>query len=497
MRNRPRNHHSRAPCVDPGAADAMTPSFGAPTEFAPGTLVTSSSSSQAPRLTRDQLANHLHRAENPSEGLIGTEFEAIILHAQNSSPRVASYNQSVAPVLQALCEEFAWTAGPNRGNQGEIVELRRNGASITLEPGGQIELSGAPQENVHATCQEFRQHRRELDAVGKKLGLSFLATGFHPFATREEIQWMPKGRYEVMRNYLPTQGSRALDMMLRTCTVQVNLDYPNEQECGRRFCSMLKASSLLTALFANSPYKEGQATGYHSERSRVWSEVDPKRCGLPPFAFEENFSYEKYVDWVLQVPMFFIYREGQYIPYHQPFSSYLADGFVDDHGQRHYATLADWELHLSTVFPEVRLKPYIEIRGADAVSHRYLCALPALSKGLLYDDQSLSALEELVSGLSPQQAQDRWERARKFAFQDPDILALCQRMLRIARDGLDRLDASLAPDAREACFLDPLQELLDRGATIAQASLSELGERPTPLALSRHYHYAGAPVFST
>lgn len=457
----------------------------------PANPVTEPTATNVGRLTRDQLSLHLTKAQNPGSGLIGTEFEAIVLTAQRPRPKVASYSESVAPVLKALCDKFGWAAGPNRGVGDEMVELVRNGASITLEPGGQIELSGAPQKNVRDTCQEFRQHRKELHEVGEFLGLSFLATGFHPFATRNEIQWMPKGRYSVMRSYLPTRGERSLDMMLRTCTVQVNLDYPDERECGRRFCAMLKASSLITALFSNSPFREGRASGYLSERSLVWSSVDPDRCGLPSFAFEPNFSYEKYVDWVLSVPMFFIYREGKYIPCHIPFSQFLEKGFTDDSRVQHHPTLADWELHLSTVFPEVRLKPFIEVRGADAVSHQYLCALPALCKGLLYDSQAMDALEELMSGLTPTTAQERWERARKFAFKDDEIYELCEKLVQIAHDGLARLDAPLAPAAHEVDFLNPLIELIDRRETLAQASLRELGSSPDPHKLCEHYRYAG------
>nr|WP_255216041.1 glutamate-cysteine ligase family protein [Pseudenhygromyxa sp. WMMC2535] len=394
-------------------------------------------------------------------------------------------------------DRFGWRESRDRGVGGELIALERDGASITLEPGGQFELSGAPLPTVHHTCAEFTTHYEELTAVAEPMGVSWLACGFHPFATRDEIDLMPKGRYEVMRAYLPTRGDMALDMMLRTCTVQANFDYKDEAQCGRRLRLMLGVSSLITALFANSPYREGEAAGVRSLRSQVWEHVDPDRCGLLPFVFEGAFSWQRYVDWALDVPMFFVRREGRYNPYHVPFRRFLAEGFRDGQGTVHRATQADWELHLSTLFPEVRLKPFIEIRGADSVGSRTVCALPALCKGLMYDDDARDGAWELVRDLDFAARMDLWRRARTHGLCDPEVLAKCKALLALARAGLDRLDVRDSKDRTEARFLDALDAQVERGATPAGDALATLGENPGRGAegrkqLARQFRFAGA-----
>lgn len=456
------------------------------------------------KLTREDLLSPFQKAENPKAPRIGTEFEAIPLRRGPAGPETVDYNHAIAPILEQLCSRFAWNPSEDRGVDGEIIALQRDGASITLEPGGQLELSGAPLYNVHQTCEEFRAHRKELHEIGQSLGISFLAAGFHPFASRDDIHWMPKDRYAVMRKYLPTRGALALDMMLRTATVQVNLDYPNEKECGRRFVAISKASSLLTALFANSPFFEGKASAYQSYRSRVWAEVDPDRCGLPDFLFDQGFSYERYVDWALSVPMFFIQRNHRYLPLHIPFGEYLEQGYQDPNQGLHQATAKDWNLHLSTLFPEVRLKPFIEVRGADGANHRFLCALPALTKALLYDDEALLELEALVANIDKAQAMDRWERARKHGLQDPQIARDCERLIHIAGQSLARNDREQQDPARhEFDFLNPLRELLqdkkNRAAKMLEAAkTAPLAKSPAQGLdrdwLCRQFYYAGAEL---
>src|SRR5690606_12380047 len=262
--------------------------------------------------------------------------------------------ETVLPTLEAMRDRFGWTESKDRGVAGELIALERDGASITLEPGGQFELSGKPLPTVHDTCAEFTTHYRELDEIASEMGVAWIACGFHPFATREEIDLMPKGRYEVMRRYLPTRGALALDMMLRTCTVQANFDYKDEAQCGRRLRLMLGVSSLITALFANSPFVEGEFAGVRSRRSATWEQVDPDRCGLLPFVCEGEFSWAHHVDFALDVPMFFVKRGHHYHEHHATFRRFLADGFVDPQGTMHRATQGDWEIHLSTLFPEVR-----------------------------------------------------------------------------------------------------------------------------------------------
>jgi glutamate--cysteine ligase len=472
------------------------------------TVEISSSSTQDPswrggdaELTgTDELVQWFERAKRPGAHLVGTEQEKFgIVRDASGMPEPVRYREHVLPTLEAMIERFGWKPAKDRGIDGELIALERDGASITLEPGGQFELSGKPLPTVHHTCAEFTQHYEELHAIAQPMGIAWLACGFHPFATREEIDWMPKGRYRVMRAYLPTRGELALDMMLRTCTVQANFDYRDEAQCGRRLRLMLGVSSLITALFANSPFEEGEFSGYHSRRSRTWEAVDPERCGLLPFAFEGEFAWQKYVDWALGVPMFFVKRGHHYHPHHVSFRRFMDEGFTAPDGQHHRATQGDWELHLSTLFPEVRLKPYIEIRGADSVGSKTVCALPALCKGLMYDDDAGEAAWELVADLEFAQRMQLWSRARTHGLSDPDIRAKCQQLLEFARQGLERLDVRDSKGRTEARFLDALDEQVARGATPAADALAQFGEHPgrsaeTRAKLANWFRFAGAEL---
>ncbi len=446
----------------------------------------------------DELVAWFERARRPSHHLIGTEQEKFGLAlGSDGVAEPVTYREHVLPTLMAMHERFGWALGKDRGVDGEIIALERDGASITLEPGGQLELSGKPLPTVHDTCAEFTQHYQELHAIAEPMGVAWIACGFHPFARRDEIDWMPKGRYRVMREYLPTRGALAVDMMIRTCTVQANFDFADEAQCGRRFRLMLGVSSLITGLFANSPYKEGAATGVLSTRSATWEHVDPARCGLPRFAFEGEFAWAKYVDWALDIPMFFVKRGSTYHPHHVSFRTFLHEGFNAPDGVHHRATQGDWELHLSTLFPEVRLKPYIEIRGADCVGSRTVCALPALCKGLMYDDDAGAAAWELVEDLDYEARMDLWRRARTRGLNDPEVRRKCERLLGYARMGLERLDIRDSKGRTEARFLDPLDEQVARGATPAGDALAHFGEHPgrdpdTRRALVRWFHFAGA-----
>jgi glutamate--cysteine ligase len=448
----------------------------------------------------DELVQWFERARRPGNHLVGTEQEKFgIVRDPSGMPEPVRYREHVLPTLEAMIERFGWQPAKDRGIAGELIALERDGASITLEPGGQFELSGKPLPTIHHTCAEFTQHYEELHAVAEPMGIAWLACGFHPFATREEVDWMPKGRYRVMRAYLPTRGPLALDMMLRTCTVQANLDYADEAQCGRRLRLMLGVSSLITALFANSPFEEGKWSGYHSRRSRTWEQVDPDRCGLLPFVFEGEFAWQKYVDWALDVPMFFVKRGHDYHPHHVSFRRFMDDGFTAPDGRHHRATQGDWELHLSTMFPEVRIKPYIEIRGADSVGSKTVCALPALCKGLMYDDQAGEAAWELVGDLEFGQRMELWSRARTHALRDVEIRAKCETLLRFAREGLERLDVRDSKGRTEARFLDALDEQVQRGATPAADALAHFGEHPGRSAESRAklanwFRFAGAEL---
>ncbi len=427
-------------------------------------------------LHRDDLVAFFERAIRPGQTLIGTEQEkfGFVLEGDRRVP--IDYPNHIGPLLELMRERFGWRVGYDKGLEGETVMLERDNASITLEPGGQFELSGAPLATVHETCAEFSNHFEELDAVAKELGLSFTTCGFHPFATLEQINWMPKGRYKVMRAYLPQHGARALDMMTRTCTVQANMDYGSEAECGRRLRTALAISPALTAAFANSPLYEGRVNGLQSNRNEVWEEVDPDRCGLPAFLFDEDFSFEKYIDWALATPMFFIKRDGAYIAHHRPFADFLAEGLVGPNGTRHRASFADWELHLSTLFPEVRIKPFIEVRGVDSVGSRFVCALPALLKGLLYDDASCQAAWELVGPYDHAGRMDLWRRGRRQGIHDPEILASARGLVALAREALDRMAVLDSKGRTEARFLDPLEASLEAGASPGDLAMQSIYE---------------------
>lgn len=449
-------------------------------------------------LTSDDLTGFFRRAErpDPAHHKVGTEHEKFGVVLDDHGVRPVEYKAHVLAVMSTFMERFGWRPSPDRGDDGALIALERDGASITLEPGGQFELSGKPLANVHQTCQEFTQHQRELHEASVALGVAWFAAGFHPFATRDEVNWMPKPRYAVMRAFLPTRGQRGLDMMLRTCTVQANFDYASEVQCGRRFRVAMGVSGLSTALFANSPYREGEDRGFASLRSDNWTDVDPARCGLLPWAFEGDFSYQRYVDWALDVPMFFIRRSGRYIPTHAPFRAYLAQGFVDADGTKHTPTRGDWELHLSTLFPEIRLKPFLEVRGCDSVPHRIVCALPALWKGILYDDDALEAAWDLVRDLTFNERRELWLECRRDALRAPRTRELCAELLKIARAGLRRAAILDSRGRDETHFLDCLDELVAAGTSLADLARSSLGPSPGRGAAARRafvraFYFAG------
>ncbi len=434
---------------------------------------------EAAALRRDQLVTYFDGAlrSDPSTHLIGTELERFGLARDEEAGAYmpVRYDPHIKAVLEGFVRDYGWEVGPDHGTHGEVVELRRNGASITLEPGGQFELSGAPLRNVHETCDEFSEHYAELDAISRPLGLTWLAVGHHPFATREQINWMPKGRYEVMRNYLPTKGSMAMDMMSRTCTVQANFDYTSEQQCGQRLRRVSALAPIIMAMFANSPLVEGKPSGRVSSRSWVWTDVDNARCGIRPFFFDSGFSFEQYVDWVLDVPMFFFKRNDKYIAYHQTFRHFLEHGAPCPDGSHTHATYDDWLLQLSTVFPEVRLKPHLEFRSADAVGSRFVCALPALLKGLLYDDAAGDEAMAPLDGLAFDERVTLWHEAANVGMKSPRVHELAKHVLKLSYEALEGFGVLDSKGRRESRFLDPLAPLVEEGISPGEDTLRTLG----------------------
>lgn len=421
---------------------------------------------------RQQLVDYLAAGEKPREAWrIGTEHEKFGFRTDDLRPPVFEGEHGIRALLEGIASRYGWTII----REGETpVALSRGGASITLEPAGQLELSGAPLETIHQTCGEVNEHLEEVRSVADALGLGFLGMGFQPKWRRDEMPWMPKGRYKIMREYMPKVGSLGLDMMTRTCTVQVNLDFASEADMVKKFRTSLALQPIATALFADSPFTDGQPNGYLSYRSQVWTDTDADRTGMLDFVFDDGFGYERYVDYILGVPMYFSYQDGRYIDLAgQDFRRFMAGELPALPGTR--ATMKDWADHLTTAFPEVRLKQYLEMRGADGGPWGRLCALPALWVGLLYDDEALDAAWDLVKDFSMAERHALRDgvprQALKLPFRRGTVRDLAQETLKIAAHGLQRRARLNRNGADERLFLEPLIEIVEANQTPAERKL--------------------------
>jgi glutamate--cysteine ligase len=423
----------------------------------------------------DDLLAPFYDAEKPrARWLVGTEAERIAVQRETGAHLPYDGRVSVEGIFERLVDDQAWEPQREMAD-GPVIALRRGDGSITLEPGSQIELSGAPFRTVHEGKEESDAHWAELQPVIDDLGLLWLALGSHPFATVDELGWVPKLRYGVMREYMPTRGSMAGDMMTKTCTVQANLDYASEEDAMRKLRVGLKAQPLVTAMFANSPWNEGKRSGYKSYRALAWLHMDPDRSGLLPFAWKDHPKYLDYVEWALNAPMFLVKRNGKaHYNTGQTFRSFMEVGFE---GVR--ANYGDWIEHLSTLFPEVRLKSTLEFRGADVQRPELLFALPALWKGLIYDDASFSALEGLVDPwpfAGVEQQRDALARhGIQTKFMRRDAVDWAGEILELAEAGLRRLDDRNEAGEDETVYLRPLRALLERSRCPADALLAEVG----------------------
>lgn len=372
----------------------------------------------------------------------------------------------VSRFMEMLERDHGW-AGEGEVPGAPTIALLRNNASITLEPGSQFELSGAAHEDIHGVYHEAIQHHREIAPLSKELGVRWLGVGFHPFAKRADYTFVPKMRYGVMREYLPTRGGHALDMMLRTATVQANFDYSSEKDAMQKMRVSLRLSPLNTAMFANSPFYEGKLHGGKSYRGKVWLDVDPDRSGLVPSLLSKDASYEKYIEWALDVPMFMLKRDGKAIANTgQTFRAFMKDGF-----EGHLATQTDWQTHLNTLFPEVRLKKTLEIRGADSQDTPLMAAMAALWTGLLYDDEALSACDELTSDWSHAELNALRASAAHDGlaakFRGKPLSVFAEVIVDIAARGLAtrrKLDAEGKDETR---YLAPLAKLVESGKSPA------------------------------
>jgi glutamate--cysteine ligase len=399
--------------------------------------------------------------------LIGTEHEKFGFLRDSLAPLPFSGPRSIEAVLAGLAERFQWEPL----YEGEhLVALKKDGASITLEPGGQFELSGAPLRSIHETCGEVSQHLKEVKAVSDPLDVGFIGLGAAPHWSRDDMPKVPKGRYTIMRNYMPKVGGLGLDMMHRTATVQVNLDFADEADMVRKFRVALALQPLATALFANSPFTDGRKNGFKSWRAHVWTDTDPHRTGMLDFVFDEDFGFERYTQYMLDVPMYFVWRDGTYYDATgQSFRDFLDGTLPAAPGVR--PTIEDWKDHLSTAFPEVRLKTFLEMRGADSGSWGRICALPAFWVGLLYDDQSLAAAADLISDWTAEERADfRLVAARQglqAEFRGKPLRELARHVLDIAVDGLKRRADMDMAGSDETGFLEPLQEIVRSGRSFA------------------------------
>jgi glutamate--cysteine ligase len=425
----------------------------------------------------DELLSPFVAACKPrAEWRVGTEAEKFGLLAESLQPLPFVGPRSVQRVLQLFVERHGWQAEREQPH-GDVIALTRGSSSITLEPAGQLELSGAPFASIHETAAEFDTHLRELHGISDELGIVWLSLGFHPFATQAELPQVTKSRYAIMQRYLPTRGPRALDMMRRTCTVQANLDYDSEQDAVRKLRVGLALQPIVTAMFANSPFYEGTTGAHRCERAAVWLGMDPDRSGILPFAWERDMSFQSYVEWALDVPMFLLKRGDKVIENtRQTFRSFMKDGVQGERATRH-----DWELHLNTLFPEARLKKTLEMRGADAQGPLLTPALPALWKGLLYDAEALTRAEALIAPLDARSVLEaRPEIARKALdarLAGRSVGGWASDVLEIARGGLVRLAVGDTDAASEAAYLGPLSSLIECGACPADALLAATQDR--------------------
>lgn len=424
--------------------------------------------------SRGQLAEYLESGCKPRESWrIGTEHEKFGYDAATRNPLPYEGPCSIKAMLEGLRDRFGWSPVEEAGN---IIGLSRNGAHVSLEPGGQLELSGAPLENLHQTCDEVNCHLREVQEVADAIGARFIGLGVSPDWTHAQMPVMPKGRYRLMTDYMGRVGELGTQMMYRTCTVQVNLDYGSEADMVKKLRVALALQPVATALFASSPLLEGKGNGHQSWRSRIWRSLDSDRTGMLPFVFDEGFGFEAWVDYALDVPMYFVYRDGVYIDaLGQSFRDFLKGKLPALPGE--IPTLSDWADHLTTLFPEARIKKFIEMRGADGGPWRRLCALPALWVGLVYDQGALDACWDLVKGWD---AEFR-ERLRVAASEEGirarvdgvEMMSLARRALEIAGEGLKaRAGAGaggLLPD--ETHFLNVVQETVDTGETLSDEIL--------------------------
>lgn len=432
-----------------------------------------SAKNDTPIDSKDVLVRYMENGcKPPEQWRIGTEHEKFAFRLSDLKPLTYDGDQGIRELLMRLTR-FGWE--PVYEGENVIALSSKDGGSVSLEPAGQLELSGAAVENIHQTCDEVSSHLQQVKAIAKEMGIGFVGLGYRPKWPVEDVPWMPKGRYKIMREYMPKKGKLGLEMMQSTCTVQVNLDFCSEQVMVEMFRIALALQPVATALWANSPFRKGKPSEYLSYRSHIWTDVDPDRSGMLPFVFEDGMGFERYVDYALDVPMYFVYRDGKYIDASgQSFRDFMNGELPAYPG--HKPVLSDWADHISTIFPEVRLKTFLEMRGADGGPWNRLCALSAFWVGLLYDSEARAAAYDLIKDWTDEERQALRDQvpttALKTPFRNQTVREIACEALCISHRGLknrNRLD-SVGMD--ESHFLQPIFQTAESGLTPADELLA-------------------------
>jgi glutamate--cysteine ligase len=417
----------------------------------------------------DQLIEFFSSACKPRQSWrIGTEYEKVAVWAANG--QAVPFTGGIEEVLRRLADRYPWESIVE---DGRIVALQGPQASITLEPGGQLELSGQQCDSVHCARSEFTEHVEQIVSVGDELGIAFLGLGTQPLSTLDEIEWVPKRRYRIMAPYMTRVGTLGQRMMKQTATVQVNIDYDSERDAMHKLRTGMGLGSLLTAMFANSPLSDGRLNGYLSFRGHIWTDTDNARSGLLPFVFRESCSFSDYTDYALDVPMYFIVRDGRWTEMTAlTFRRFWQEGYQ---GER--ATLADWNAHLTTLFPEFRLKGYIEARSIDSQAPELMLAVPALIKGLFYDADCLGAAWDLVKRWTWEERCELYHAVHRQALRARvrgiELKELCRELVDIAETGLDRQAQYDARGQSEAVYLERLRDLVRQGRCPAELLIEQ------------------------
>jgi glutamate--cysteine ligase len=424
----------------------------------------------------DELVMHLAEGNKPREKWrIGTEHEKFPFYVDGNAPVPYGGPRGIRAILEGMQEKLGWDPILDAGRIIGLVEPTGQGA-ISLEPGGQFELSGAPLETIHQTCREGNAHLAQVREIAEPMGVRFLGLGGSPKWTLDETPKMPKSRYEIMTRYMPKVGSKGLDMMYRTCTIQVNLDFESEADMRRKMQVSLKLQPLSTALFANSPFTEGRPNGLLSWRGDIWRDTDNQRSGLLEFCFSRDFGFFDYVEWALDVPMYFVIRNGEYVD----MTRYTFRQFLTGETRREFPdcqpSIGDWANHLSTLFPDVRLKRFLEMRGADGGPWRRICALPAFWVGLLYDAEALDAAEALTRDWTYKEVKAMRDAVPAEGigaeFRGRTLREVAREVLAISRQGLKNRDRKNREGYDETSFLSTLDEVVARGTTSAEEMLA-------------------------